>query len=192
MTTKKRRRYKTEFKFKVALEAAREIKTISQLASEYELHPNQISTWKKQLLTGGAEIFKTNKQRQQQDQAAREAELFEQIGRLKNGIGVAEKKKLSPSIELKGQLIEPAHPTLSIRRQCELLGLNRASYYYQPAQSSPLNLTLMRLIDKQYLRTPFYGYRRMTEYLRQKKHYQVNAKRVRRLTLDATDGAAGC
>ena len=84
-------------------------------------------------------------------------------------------------IELQRQLIEPDHPTLSIRRQCELLGLNRASYYYQPAQASPLNLTLMRLIDEQYLRTPFYGYRKMTEYLRQKKQYQVNPKRVQRL-----------
>ena len=93
--TKKRRRYKAEFKFKVALEAAREIKTISQLASEYELHPNQISTWKKQLLTGGAEIFKTNKDRQQQDQVAREAELFEQIGRLKMELEWLKKKAIS-------------------------------------------------------------------------------------------------
>ena len=93
--TKKRRRYKAEFKFKVALEAAREIKTISQLASEYELHPNQISIWKKQLLTDGAELFKTNKQRQQQDQAAREAELFEQIGRLKMELEWLKKKAVS-------------------------------------------------------------------------------------------------
>ena len=46
---------------------------------------------------------------------------------------------------------------------------------------SPLNLTLMRLIDEQYLRTPFYGYMKMTEYLRQEKQYQVNHKRVYRL-----------
>jgi len=93
--TKKRRRYQAEFKFKVALEAAREIKTISQLASEYELHPNQISTWKKQLLTDGAELFKTNKPRHQQDQAAREAELFEQIGRLKMELEWLKKKAIS-------------------------------------------------------------------------------------------------
>ena len=93
--TKKRRRYKAEFKLKVALEAVREIKTISQLASEYQVHPNQIRTWKKQLLTGGAEIFKTNKDRQQQDQAAREAELFEQIGRLKMELEWLKKKAIS-------------------------------------------------------------------------------------------------
>ena len=93
--TKKRRRYKAEFKFKVALEAAREIKTISQLASEYQVHPNQIRTWKKQLLTGGADIFNTNKDRQQQAQTAREAEVFEQIGRLKMELEWLKKKAIS-------------------------------------------------------------------------------------------------
>ena len=77
--------------------------------------------------------------------------------------------------------MEPDHPGLSLRRQCELIGLNRSSYYYQPIPESPLNLTLMRLIDEQYLRTPFYGYLKMTEYLRRKKEYQVNHKRVYRL-----------
>ena len=77
--------------------------------------------------------------------------------------------------------METEHPWLSLRRQCELIGLNRSSYYYQPATESPLNLTLMRLIDEQYLRTPFYGYPKMTAYLRQVKEYQVNPKRVYRL-----------
>jgi putative transposase len=77
-------------------------------------------------------------------------------------------------------LIEPNHPELSLRRQCELIGLNRASYYYQPAQESELNLRLMRLIDEQYLKTPFYGWPRMTIYL-QNLGYQINPKRVRRL-----------
>ena len=77
-------------------------------------------------------------------------------------------------------MIEPNHPDLSIRRQCELIDLNRASYYYQPAQESELNLKLMRLIDEQYLKTPFYGWPRMTIYLQQ-LGYQINSKRVRRL-----------
>ena len=77
-------------------------------------------------------------------------------------------------------MIEPQHPALSIRRQCELLGLNRATYYYQPATESAENLHLMRLIDAQYLKTPFYGYPRMTAYLRA-AGYPVNHKRVARL-----------
>jgi len=77
-------------------------------------------------------------------------------------------------------LVEVDNPQLSIRRQCELLGLNRASYYYQPRPETVFNLELMRLIDEQYLETPFYGYPRMTVALQQ-KGYQVNRKRVARL-----------
>lgn len=77
-------------------------------------------------------------------------------------------------------LVEPNHPVLSVRRQCALLNLNRATYYYAPACESPLNLALMRLIDEQYLRTPFYGWPRMTVYLRE-QGYGVNHKRVQRL-----------
>jgi putative transposase len=69
---------------------------------------------------------------------------------------------------------------LSLRRQCELLGLNRSSLYYEPVGESTENLHLMRLLDEQYLRTPFYGWPRMTAYLR-REGYAVNGKRVRRL-----------
>jgi putative transposase len=77
-------------------------------------------------------------------------------------------------------LIEPGHPALSVRQQCDLLGLNRSTYYYVPATESPLNLHLMRLIDEQYMRTPFYGWPRMTVYLHN-QGYAVNHKRVQRL-----------
>lgn len=69
---------------------------------------------------------------------------------------------------------------MSLRRQCELLGLNRSTLYYEPAGESAENLHLMRRIDEQYLRTPFYGWPRMTAYLR-RQGYWVNAKRIRRL-----------
>lgn len=72
------------------------------------------------------------------------------------------------------------HLDLSIRRQCELLSVNRASLYYQPGGESEENLRLMRLLDEQYTRTPFYGRRRMTVWL-QGQGYEVNPKRVARL-----------
>jgi putative transposase len=77
-------------------------------------------------------------------------------------------------------MIERGLPEISVRRQCELVGLNRSSLYYQPAGESEYNLLLMRLIDRQYTRTPFYGWPRMTVYLRREGH-EVNSKRVRRL-----------
>lgn len=61
-----------------------------------------------------------------------------------------------------------------------MLGLSRASWYYEPAGESDENLTLMRLLDEQYTRTPFYGIRRMTAWL-QRQGYAVNHKRVGRL-----------
>ena len=78
-------------------------------------------------------------------------------------------------------LIEPRHPVLSIRRQCELIGLNRATYYWQPAGETPLNLKLMQLIDREYTKTPFYGYRKITVRLNDYHGYEVNHKRVARL-----------
>jgi len=77
-------------------------------------------------------------------------------------------------------LIDAQHPELSVRRQCELIGLPRSSYYYIAQEETPLNLELMKLIDEQYIRTPFYGVPRMTEWLR-RRNFEVNPKRIRRL-----------
>jgi len=93
---------------------------------------------------------------------------------------VAQKKKLPGSIESRRQLVEPNHPQLSVRRQCDLLGLHRSTCYYEAVPESAANLALMRRIDEQYLRTPFYGSRRMTVWLRGEGE-EVNRKRVQRL-----------
>ena len=93
--SRKRRQYDAQFKLRVALEAARGVKTISQIASEHTLHPNLVSSWKKQLMEEGTSIFSRDTARQQQDQAAREAELYEQIGRLKMELEWLKKKVAS-------------------------------------------------------------------------------------------------
>ena len=72
---------------------------------------------------------------------------------------------MPPSPERKRPLIELGHPELSVRRQCELLGLSRSSFYYEPAGEMPENLRLMRRIDEQYTACPFYGSRRMAAWL---------------------------
>jgi putative transposase len=69
---------------------------------------------------------------------------------------------------------------MSIKEQCELLDICRSSFYYVPLNDSSQNQELMKLIDKQYMETPFYGVPRMTEYLRDLGHC-VNPKRIRRL-----------
>lgn len=76
--------------------------------------------------------------------------------------------------------IEPHHPVLSISRHCELIGLARASFYWTPAPVDPTDLALMRRIDEQYLRTPFFGSRQMALWL-SREGEPVNRKRVQRL-----------
>ena len=90
--TKKRRQYAAEFKFKVALEAINRAKTISEIASDYEVHPTVIRNWKKQLLDEGVDVFKTSSKRQAREQAVAEAQLYEQIGRLKMELEWLKKK----------------------------------------------------------------------------------------------------
>jgi putative transposase len=70
---------------------------------------------------------------------------------------------LPDSIEFKRACIESRLPRLSVRRQCELLGLNRSRWYYRPASEAAENLQWMRRIDEQYLKTPCYGSRKMAE-----------------------------
>lgn len=84
------------------------------------------------------------------------------------------------SAETRRRLIDPDHESLSIRRQCELLGLPRSTLYYEPATETTENLHLMRLLDEHYLKMPFYGSRRITAWLRAEGH-AVNRKRVQRL-----------
>ncbi len=90
--TKKRRQYPASFKFKVAMEANNGMKTISQIASDYEVHPTLVRNWKKRLLEEGMDVFKTNGKKKEREQAAQEAELYEQIGRLKMELEWLKKK----------------------------------------------------------------------------------------------------
>ena len=78
-------------------------------------------------------------------------------------------------------MIERDHPVLSVGAQCRLLSISRSSFYYTPTGETEMNLALMRLIDQQFLETPFCGVRQMTWHLQNEGHV-VNQKRIRRLT----------
>ena len=88
----KGKRHSAQFKFKVALTAAKGNKTLSELASEFGLHPSQISEWKSRLLKDGTSVFSTTTARQQRDQETLQAGLYEQIGRLKMELEWLKKK----------------------------------------------------------------------------------------------------
>ena len=91
--TQKRRRHSADFKAKVALEAVKGLKTSSELASDFQIHPAQISQWKRTLLDQADELFENGRaQREKADAKTRETELYEQIGRLKMELEWLKKK----------------------------------------------------------------------------------------------------
>ena len=93
---------------------------------------------------------------------------------------MASKKVRAVAVGERREWIDAGHSELSITRQCHLTGLSRTGLYYEPRGESELNLELMRLLDEQYTRTPFFGVIKMTDAL-WKRGYTVNPKQVRRL-----------
>lgn len=92
MSKKKRVRRSAEFKFQVALEAVKGSKTLNEIAAEHQVSPTQVSQWKRDLLANGVSVFRNNQARQEAEQAKRETELYEQIGRLKMELEWLKKK----------------------------------------------------------------------------------------------------
>lgn len=92
MTTR-RKQHSAQFKIKVALAAAKGEQTRNQIASQHGVHPGQVTEWKQKLLTEGKELFGRKPGREAEAQAAQEAELYEQIGRLKMELEWLKKKR---------------------------------------------------------------------------------------------------
>lgn len=88
----KRRQFTAKFKFQVALDALKGLQTLNEVASQYEVHPTQVKQWKKQLQEQGAEVFNEKAAKEQQAHAEVEANLYEQIGRLKVEVEWLKKK----------------------------------------------------------------------------------------------------
>ena len=167
---------------KIALEAIKGQQTIQEIASHYGIHPSQVTNWKKQAIQGAAvRFFKWIGGGSRSRRGTLKAELYQQIGKLQmEWTGL----KKSPAFTLgqRRRWIAPHRDDLSIRQQCQLGGdfAGRTRITRRNRQSGPENLQLMRLIDQQYTRTPFYGIRRMDSWLGE-QGYGVNTKRVRRL-----------
>ena len=142
-----RKKHSPGFKAKVALAALQREHTITELASQYEVHPSQIHAWKKALVQGAPHLFKIGAGRQEKEQEALTAELYQSFrGRSSsrwNGIFVTELRVMSRS--QRRAMIDREEPKLSLVRQCALLGLSRSSLYYLPTEAGAEDLELMAL-----------------------------------------------
>ena len=123
-----RKQYGAKFKTRVAIEAIRGEKTLNQLGSHYGVHPVQIAPWRQTALEQLEEIFVDGRRQKDRAEEVEKEALYEEIGRLKVELDWL-KKKLACSAEERRGWVEPEHEHLSLRRQCELLGISRASLY---------------------------------------------------------------
>jgi putative transposase len=174
-----RKSYPPSLKAKISAEAIKAQKTITELAQMYHVNPNLIAKWKKQALEGLPEIFRQPHHGNSSATEAEKDELFKQIGQLEVELEWPQ-KSLGLSIEEKRRCMAP-HPHLTLARQCELLGLPRSTFYYQPAGETTENLCLMWRLDELYLELPYFGSRKFAVVLGQEWRRPISRKRVQRL-----------
>ncbi len=175
-----RKSYDATFRAKVALEAVKGEKTLAELSGTFGVHPNQICKWKKQLLESLPDLFTDRRKKRDKEQEELVEELYRQIGQMKVELEWLKKKIVEASVVEKRKEMELKNPMISLSRQCDLLGMNRSSFYYRCRRDDGYNDFLMRLIDEQYTRRPTFGVEKMRDWLRNQGRW-VNEKRVRRL-----------
>ena len=128
----KRRNFSAQFKAKVALEALRGERTLSELAARYEIHPSVITNWKKRAREGLGDVFAGKVEKRQRGSEAGDQRALCQDRRTDGGKGFFVQSARSLSVKARRATIEPKHPRLSIRRQCRLMSLNRSTLSYEP------------------------------------------------------------
>ncbi|WP_225587443.1 IS3 family transposase [Methylomonas fluvii] len=191
MSESKRKIFTGDQKAKVALEAVRGTKTINEIAQEHGVHPTQVSQWKKELLDHAGSLFEGKRGPKPVNVQNDPDRLYAKIGQLNMELDWLKKKSGDQPVERR-QTWVAADDELALSTQCQLLNVTRSVVYAQKmrllkAVDEDEGL-LLRLLDEEYTRHPFYGSRRMTEYLRSCGHV-VNRKRVQRLM--RTLGLAG-
>ncbi|MHB1055471.1 MAG: IS3 family transposase [Thermoleophilia bacterium] len=162
MTRRPRRNHSAAFKAKVALEAIKGEQTLSELADRFQVHPNQITQWKKKLLAEAEEVFANGKRQEKEETNVKE--LHAKIGQLamENGFFV----RCARTHDKSGRkaMISKEYE-LPLYRQCQLLEISRTGIYYRPVGIRDYDLVLMRLIDEIHLKWPFYGSRNIRDEL---------------------------
>ena len=174
---RKRRRFTAEFKARVALEALRERDSVQAIAARHELHANQVTTWKRQLLEGLPEVFAGGARAARPPWSTRR-----RSGTCTPRSGSSRSSGIffgAGSSAERGRMIERDGP-LSLSRQCALLGVSRSSQYYRPKGESAEDLALIRRMDELHMAYPFYGSRQLMRHLC-REGVAAGRHRIRRL-----------
>ncbi|MPR13705.1 IS3 family transposase [Microvirga tunisiensis] len=165
MSKRPRRNHSPAFKAKVALAAVKGEKTLTELAQQFDVHPNQITQWKAQLLDGAAGVFGLEKAGPTSSPVDVKT-LHAKIGELTLANDFLGKRaRQSRSVAERKAMIDRSH-ALPLTRQAEELGISRGSLYYQPQPASAADLALMRRMDELHLEYPFAGSRMLRDLLR--------------------------
>lgn len=163
-----------EFKAKVGLEAVRDVKTITEIAHTYGVHPQLVGQWTKEILESAGALFETKRRPTRVEDKSGEDRLFSEIGRLKMEDDWLKKSWGSERLDARMGWVDDADE-LPLSRQCELAEVPRATVYGRltatvPEDADTEDLLLCRLIDEEYTSRPFYGSRRMVVFLRAAGH----------------------
>lgn len=184
--SKKKKTYNAEFKSKVVLELLSGEQTIAQIASKYEISAKSLIDWKKQFLGNASLAFDvsgaTRAYKDEIEELKTENDaLAKKLGRTTIERDFLEKKlESSVSLNSRRDMVETGHD-ISIARQCELLGVVRSSYYYEPKPASDYDFALRLQIDKIYTEvSSSYGYRMMHKQLLE-DGYGVGVNKVGKL-----------
>ena len=164
MSRRPRRNHSAAFKAKVALAAIKGERTIAQLADQFDIHPNQITTWKAQLEGGGAEVFAPGGGTAQSAPPIDMKALHAKIGRADAGERFFRGRAQQGGIAERKALIDRGHE-LSVTKQAEAVGIARSTVYYLPRAVQAADLDLMRQIDKLHTEFPFAGSRMLRRLL---------------------------
>lgn len=158
--------FSADFKTKVVLELLEGESTINQISSKYDVTVKSIQTWKSQFLDNASLAFDvggaTKAYKEEIEELKQENDhLAKALGKATVRADFAEGKLKSLDLSNKKALINPKHEQLTISEQCNIIGISRSSYYYEPATLKEQDIKIMHKIDEIYTDVSFYGYRRI-------------------------------